>query len=152
MEFLKSVRFSILGKLKGRKDPDQDGDQPSEPKEETLDAAASDRVSEGGEDEDDDDFITNEVKRRLEQLRKSSFLVLIPEEEFPEGEEEEESSSSGSKESDMDDAYPSYGFEKMYKEYTEKMLFFDQYITKHLKEAGMTFPNAKYTLDSYIFL
>ncbi|KAG6518016.1 uncharacterized protein LOC121968179 [Zingiber officinale] len=146
MEFLKSIRFPIFGKLRWRKDTDRERDQSSEPKEDTLDAtpklAASDRLSEEGEDDDDDDFITNEVKRRLEQLRKNSFLVLIPEEEFLEGEEEEETSSTGSKESDMGDAYPSFEFEKMYHEYTERMLFFDQYITKHLKEpAWLGTPN-----------
>lgn len=159
MELLKARRFAIsrFGKLTGRKDPDHERDQSSETKEEALDAmpkppAAADPVSDGDEGEDDDDFITNEVKRRLEQLRKNSFLVLIPEEDYPEGEEEEEeSSSSGWRESDMGDAYPSYGFDKMYDEYTQRMLFFDKCITKHLKEAGMALANAELTLDTYTF-
>ncbi|KAG6502080.1 uncharacterized protein LOC121998491 isoform X1 [Zingiber officinale] len=150
MEFLKARRFSIprFGKLTGREDPDHECDRSSESKEETLDAmpkltSAAGPAWDGDEGEDDDDFITNEVKRRLEQLRKNSFLVLIPEEECPEEEEEEEeSSSSGWRESDMGDAYPNYGFDKMHDEYTQRMLFFDKCITEHLKEAeSLGMPN-----------
>ncbi|RWW54621.1 hypothetical protein BHE74_00038790 [Ensete ventricosum] len=149
MDFLKVKKFRGIGKLKGRKDPDQERVQlpsePEEPKDESLDTMskpdAADPAADGGEDEDDDDFITNEVKRRLKELRKNSFMVLIPEEGNPEeeeeDEEEEESSSSGWRESEVGDGYPWCGFDALYDEYCERMLFFDKLIAHHLKEAGM---------------
>ncbi|CAL9170066.1 uncharacterized protein LOC135593072 [Musa acuminata AAA Group] len=148
MDFLKVRKFRGIAKLKGRKDPDQERGQllsePEEPKDESLDTMskppAADPAADGGEDEDDDDFITNEVKRRLKELRKNSFMVLIPEEGNPEEEEEEEeeeeSSSSGWRESEVGDGYPWCGFDTLYDEYCERMLFFDKLIARHLKEAG----------------
>ncbi|XP_064998876.1 uncharacterized protein LOC135633394 [Musa acuminata AAA Group] len=144
MDLLKVRRFRGIGKLKGRKDADQERDElssgPEEQKDESLDAmskpAAVDTAVEGGEDEDDDDFITNEVKRRLKELRKNSFMVLIPEEGLPEEDEEEESSSSGWRESEVGVGHTWCGFDTLYDKYCERMLFFDKLINQHLKEAG----------------
>lgn len=103
-------------------------------------------VDDGGDDDDDDDdddeFFTNEVKKKLKELRKNSFLVLIPEECSMDGKDEEEeteegeTSSSGWRDMEAEGGQPWCGFDSVYQQYCERMLFFDRLSDQQLKEVG----------------
>ncbi|KAF6168791.1 hypothetical protein GIB67_012189 [Kingdonia uniflora] len=74
------------------------------------------------EEEDDDDFIEQGVKRRLKELRNKSGMSLMLLKEDEEGR-----SSSDWRGSEIEDHEPPcHGFDELYENYCERMLFFDQ--------------------------
>ncbi|KAL1319708.1 hypothetical protein HN51_064488 [Arachis hypogaea] len=144
MDFLKIKKFRKSQKADGGKDlVNKDVLEPEEPKPNSggPDQCKSVNADPVAETEDDDDFITNEVKRRLKELRRNSFMVLIPEEDScpEEGEDEEdegETSSNDWRDVEAEGQQWWRGFDAVYEQYCERMLFFDRMSTQQLNEVG----------------
>ncbi|CAK7323766.1 unnamed protein product [Dovyalis caffra] len=152
MDFFKVKKFRKAHKPDQEKDlEDKPVPQPEEPRNEnggggdnvTNKSANTDPLAEA--EDDDDDFITNEVKRRLKELRRNSFMVLIPEEESC-GEDEEDEEAEGETSSnewrDVEAEGRQWwgGFDALYDQYCERMLFFDRMSVQQLKESGCYTP------------
>ncbi|KAJ4826200.1 hypothetical protein Tsubulata_023789 [Turnera subulata] len=151
MDFFKVRKFRKPHKPNPEKDlVDNPVPQPEEPKNENAgtDADVGNNKSANADplaeaEDDDDDFITNEVKRRLKELRRNSFMVLIPEEESCAEEEEDEDGEGETGSSEWRDVEAEGrqwwgGFDAVYGQYCERMLFFDRMSLQQLKEAGDT--------------
>ncbi|KAF6176473.1 hypothetical protein GIB67_011180 [Kingdonia uniflora] len=93
------------------------------------------------EEEDDDDFIEQEVKRRLKELRNKSCMSLIPEDSCLKEDEEGRSSSDWRGSEIEDQEPPCHGFDELYGNYCERMLFFDRVSAQQLQEAGSRVPS-----------
>ncbi|KAF6161705.1 hypothetical protein GIB67_029149 [Kingdonia uniflora] len=78
------------------------------------------------EEEDDDGFIEQEVKMRLKELRNKSCMSLIHEDLCLKEHEEGRSSSDWRVSEIKDQEPPCHGFDKLYGNYCEWMLFFDR--------------------------
>lgn len=149
MDFFKIKKFRKAHKPNPENDSeDKPIPQPEEPKNENGDELGKSidvvdtTVTEAAED-DDDDFIMNEVKSRLKELRRNSFMVLIPEEsscpeegDEEEAEEEGETSSSEWRDVEAEGRQLWSGFDALYDEYCERMLFFDKLSAQQLKDIG----------------
>lgn len=150
MDFFKVKKFRKAHKPDPERDlEDNPVTQPEGPKNDNA-AGGGDIVSNKSanadalaeSEDDDDDFITNEVKRRLKELRRNSFMVLIPEEEpCPEEEEDEEEGEGETNSTEWRDVEAEgrkwwSGFDAVYDQYCERMLFFDRMIVQQLNENG----------------
>ncbi|KAL0855565.1 hypothetical protein Bca101_060718 [Brassica carinata] len=144
MDFLKVRRF------RKSREPNLEKEQEQARSENTASGVTdSGKANEVEDEEEDDDFITNEVKRRLKELRRNSFMVLIPEEDEEGEQEEEEESYLGEDEGEEDKCSSVWrdvvaeglqwwgGFDAVYEEYCERMLFFDSLSSHQLKETGI---------------
>lgn len=148
MDFFKAKKFRKAHKPDPEKDlEDKPVPHPEEPMNEngggggsvTNKSANTDPVAEA--EDDDDDFITNEVKRRLKELRRNSFMVLIPEEESCAEEEEDEEGEGETSPNEWRDVEAEGrqwwgGFDALYDQYCERMLFFDRMSVQQLTESG----------------
>ena len=148
MDFFKAKKFRKARKPDPEKDlEDKPVPHPEEPMNEngggggsvTNKSANTDPVAEA--EDDDDDFITNEVKRRLKELRRNSFMVLIPEEESCAEEEEDEEGEGETSPNEWRDVEAEGrqwwgGFDALYDQYCERMLFFDRMSVQQLTESG----------------
>ncbi|KAG8653214.1 uncharacterized protein LOC110607814 [Manihot esculenta] len=154
MDFFKVKKFRKAHKPDPERDlEDNPVTQPEGPKNDNA-AGGGDIVSNKSanadalaeSEDDDDDFITNEVKRRLKELRRNSFMVLIPEEEpCPEEEEDEEEGEGETNSTEWRDVEAEgrkwwSGFDAVYDQYCERMLFFDRMIVQQLNENGCHTP------------
>lgn len=152
MDFFKAKKFRKAHKPGPEKDlEDKPVPHPEEPRNEndgggesvTSKSANTDPVAEA--EDDDDDFITNEVKRRLKELRRNSFMVLIPEEESCAEEEEDEEGEGETSPNEWRDVEAEGrqwwgGFDALYDQYCERMLFFDRMSVQQLAESGCYAP------------
>ncbi|XP_019426103.1 PREDICTED: uncharacterized protein LOC109334669 isoform X1 [Lupinus angustifolius] len=137
-KFIKSHKAGGENNLADKAVPESEEPKPNSGGLDRRKSANDDSVTEA---EDDDDFITNEVKRRLKELRRNSFMVLIPEEEscVEEGEDEDEAGETISNEwRDVEAEGQQWwrGFDAVYENYCERMLFFDRMSTLQLDEVG----------------